>query len=116
MKKLLLLFFLLPFFAKGQTNDTAIVQKRQGLPVFIMCEPKQPYKVVAHIRLEDYELDKMITNPGLSKRPPTIEELIAALIHKSEFAGSKKNPITFDAMITNDGFNAALIQFQKSTQ
>lgn len=115
MKKILFLLLLCASFAHAQ--DSATVNTRQGVPVFVFAKPLRPYEVLRRIDNTDYQdAANSITdalNDTKTVRCKSLSESLDILVTEADrLRSKKKNPVLFDAIITDDGTTGALIKWK----
>ena len=78
-------------------NNQSIVQKVNGIPVYIMCEPLDSYKVVDY-----FSTDRMVV-----VSVPNIDKQVEYYVHRAI-----KSKIAFDAILYSSGKKCFAIKFK----
>jgi len=92
------------------STDMARVQKKQGIPIFIQCEPVNAYEVTGKVTNDDaLTWANALTGDETGR---TLTENIDVLINNAN-RKAKKGKFTFDAIITDDGTTGTCIKFKE---
>jgi hypothetical protein len=113
MKKLLctLVAFTMATFLLAQETKKglAIVNKRKGVEIYVMCEPVRDYEVTGEVTKED--LGSWLTAATGNQDNRTVGQMIDTLINNAN-RKAKKKKLQFDAILTEDGQTGTLIKFK----
>lgn len=115
MKKLIFILLLGSFGAHAQ--DSARVNTRQGIQIYVFCQPLRPYEVVKRVNNEDLQdASTAVTdaiNGTKTVRCKSLTENLDIMIDEAvRLKSKKKSPVVFDAIMTDDGTNGSLIKWK----
>lgn len=95
-------------FAQNDTKGLAKVNKRQGIEIYILCEPVREYTVTGKVTKDD--LGSWLNALNGKDDGKDLYQMIDALIGNAN-RKQKKGKLDYDAIITEDGRTGTLIKF-----
>ena len=94
---------------ESENEGLAIVKKRQGIEVYVMCDPVRDYEIVGEVAAVDAA--GVINILAGEEKQQSIVEQVDILLKNAKRKVKKEKIPEFDALMTDEGDIGQLIKF-----